>query len=165
MFLLRVVHIFSGIIWVGFGFFQLGVVGPAVRSFGSEGTKFRLALSQKGRYDQLIAAAALLTTLSGLTLYYLTSGNLNPAVVFAPARLGLNVGALVGVAAFLHGFFSIGRKSARLQALVGQMQATGGPPQPAQLAEARALGTQIERGGRVSAILMVTAVIGMASVG
>ena len=40
---LRIIHIFSGVFWVGFAFFNIGFLQPTVKATGAEGQKTMLS--------------------------------------------------------------------------------------------------------------------------
>ena len=47
--ILRIIHIFAGVLWVGSAFFNLLFVQPSVRATGAEGQKLNQYLVQKTR--------------------------------------------------------------------------------------------------------------------
>jgi hypothetical protein len=71
---LRVIHIFSGVFWVGFAFFNYGFLQPTVKATGAEGQKTMQYLTQKTRLLSAVYATATLTMLSGLILYWIFLG-------------------------------------------------------------------------------------------
>ena len=97
--------------------------------------------------------------IAGVLLYWPFTG-FSPAVMFG-ARLPLTIGAVAGILAGFTGTLIQGRASGQLTALGKKMATQGGPPSPEQLAQVGALQGTIERGSRLSALLMVVAVIGM----
>jgi len=157
--LLRFVHIFSAIYWVGTTLFMVFFLEPAIRAAGPDGGKVMQKLIGGSRFSLVIAATGWLVVLSGLFMY-------GPATAMSPAimlsqRLPLTLGAIAGIAAGVVGAMYQGRASARLQALGAEIAAQGGPPSPAQLGEMQAMQARIRVGGQRSAVLMVIAVIGM----
>jgi uncharacterized membrane protein len=47
--ILRIIHIFSGVFWVGVSFFNIGFLQPTIRATGAEGQAVMRRLSQKTR--------------------------------------------------------------------------------------------------------------------
>ncbi len=160
MIILRLIHIFAGIFWVGATFFMVGFVEPTVRASGPVGGQVMQKLMSGTRFSVAVAAAGGLTMLSGLLLYWRISNGLTTAVMFG-SRLPLTLGAISGILAGVLGGGIQGRASARLAAL-GQQMAAGGTPDPAHLAEMQKLQETIRQGSAVTAVLMALAVIGMA---
>ncbi len=156
---LRFVHIFAAIFWVGTTLFMVFFLEPTVRALGPEGGRFMQRLLGGTRFSLAIAAAGWITILAGLLLYWPMT-DFAPPIIF-DARLPLTLGALAGIASGVVGTAMQGRASARLQALGREIAAGGGPPQPAQMAEMQQLQATLRTGGRLSAALMVLAVIGM----
>jgi len=63
------------VFWVGFAIFNIGFLQPAVKATGAEGLKVMQYLSGKTRLMPSIYAAATLTMLSGLILYWPMAGS------------------------------------------------------------------------------------------
>ena len=74
MLVLRVIHIFSGVFWVGFSFFNVGFMQPTIAAVGAEGQKVMGYLTQKTRLLTTVYVTATLTMLAGLIMLWLISG-------------------------------------------------------------------------------------------
>jgi hypothetical protein len=150
--IVRALHIFGGIIWVGFGL-MAGMLGMAAQKMeGQErGTVFK-ALFVYSAYIRAIAIAAGTTTLAGLYLYFRLFQEGKHMFMTPTASMVLSVGALFGLLAFGHGI-ALGRLGTKYKEL-----AMKDDTKPEEL---QALGERIGRNGRISAILMIIAVIGM----
>ena len=74
MLILRIIHIFSGIFWVGVSFFNIGFLTPTVLATAPESQKVMQHLTQKTRFLTATYTAATLTLLSGLVMYWILSG-------------------------------------------------------------------------------------------
>src|SRR2546430_9247198 len=103
MVVLRLIHILSGIFWVGTTFFLVGFLQPVVAQSGPEGGRFAQRLMSQKRFQAAMSVAAGLTILSGLVLYgrgspgfQHASGTSGAGLVLAPGGLGAG---LSGVAA------------------------------------------------------------------
>jgi len=158
--ILRLIHIFSGVFWAGTAFFFVSVLEPTIEASGPEGGKVMQRLAQS-RFPIVLPIAALLTVLSGLVMYWLDSGGLQAGWITSGTGLGFTIGAVAGLAAFVIGVFISRPAVARLGLLAQQVQASGGPPTPAQGAEIQALQKRTSQSALWTAILLALALIGM----
>jgi len=160
---LRIVHIFGAVFWAGTAFLTTGYVGPAVTAAGPEGGKFMQALLGQTRFLRAIAAAAGLTAVSGLLLYWRASGGLRLAWIGTGTGLGFTIGGLAGLTASGIGIGVQNRGSRALVALWKAVQASGAPPTSEQAAQMQAHQKAIAQGGQWAAILLIIAILGMAT--
>src|SRR2546422_11636527 len=65
MVVLRLIHILSGIFWVGTTFFLVGFLQPVIAQSGPEGGRFAQRLMSQKRFQAAMSVAAGLTILSG----------------------------------------------------------------------------------------------------
>lgn len=158
--ILRFVHIFAAIFWVGTTLFMVLFLEPTLRKLGPEGSKFMPTMLGSTRFSLAIAGSGWLTVVAGLLMFGAYTNNWSMAVIFG-SRLPLTLGAVAGIGAGVVGTMVQGRSSGKLMALGGQIAAQQGPPQPPQLAEMQRLQGLIRQGSVWSAVLMVAAVIGM----
>jgi uncharacterized membrane protein len=159
---LRLIHIFGAVFWAGGSFMLVSFIEPTAMKTGEEGQKFMQYLGSRSKLSSSMGGAAVFTVLSGLILYYLLFRNNFGGVMSSGYGIFLSFGALFGILAWIAGFYFQGRAASRMKALSEKMAAAGGPPTPDQLAEMQALGKQLSLGGRISAILLTLALIGMA---
>ncbi len=136
---------------------EFGYVLPGVRKAGP-GSARGLPMAQ---ISQAMSIAALLTTVAGLLLYGLVS-RFAGAWSISPWGIGLTLGSLAGLAAFLLGLVSTGPTAAKIGALAGQMQAAGGPPKPEQVTEMGRLQAKLATSSTWSTILATAALVLMA---
>ena len=163
MLILRVIHIFAGVLWAGWAFVLVGFIEPASRAAGPEGGKFMQTLAGKTKIIQAMTVAPLLVILTGLLMYWRVSGGLSGSWISSGPGLALTIGSLAGILAFVSGL-AINRPAAeRLAALSREMQSAGGPPSPEQMAELRAQQARLSKGGLYVAILLVVSVFGMSA--
>jgi hypothetical protein len=118
-----------------------------------------------GRLSGYFTAVALLTTLSGLYLFDVRSNHFKMAWLTTAAGIALSIGALAGLAAFLHGAFVNGRLTGKVAKLGQELAASEGPPPSEKLAEMAQLQARLARNGRISALLLLIAVGGMSVTG
>ena len=147
MITMRAVHVLSGIFWVGTTFFMLLFLEPAIRAAGKAGS----------------AVMGRLSTTKFPIVYVIDSNVFQISWIVSPPGIVLTVGALAGILAALEGIFVQSPATARMVALQKEIQAAGGPPSPAQVDEMQLLTGKIARASRLSAVLMVIAVLGMTS--
>jgi hypothetical protein len=162
MIALRIIHIFSAIFWVGTSLFFLFFFEPALRAAGAAGGAVMSRLIQTP-YPAAIASAAGLTVLAGLTMYGIDSHGVQGSWIIQTQGIVLSIGALAGLGAFAVGMFGQFPITKRLSTLSKEIQAAGGQPTPGQQEELRRLQAQLVRWARWAVILMIIAVLGMAS--
>ena len=154
---LRLVHIAAGAFWAGSALFISLVLLPGVRKAAPGGER-NLPMAA---ISQAMSLAALLTTIAGLLLSAWAS-RFAWGWIVSPLGIGLTLGSLAGLAAFLLGLLSTGPTAARIGALAGQIQAAGGQPKPEQAAEMGRLQAKLATSSTVSTILMTAALALMA---
>src|SRR3954464_13427291 len=103
--LLRIIHIFGAVTWVGGSIFMASVMGPTVRAAGPDGGRFMMRLASFGQLSRVLTISGILTVLAGLLLYYPTSGGFNGAWLSSGHGITLTIGAIIGLLAFVHGIF------------------------------------------------------------
>lgn len=156
----RLIHIFSGVLWVGATFTMIRFIEPAATAAGQEGQAFMRALSTRTRFSLILGLAATLTALSGIIMYVTIFDMSEPFA--SNYGLTLGIGGIAGIIAWASGFYFQGRSSMRMQAIAREMGAAGGPPAPEQLAEMRHHAERLALGGRITALLTTVALAAMA---
>ena len=164
MVLLRIVHIATGVIWVGSLFVVVVFVQPSAATLGPAGAPFMSELRRR-RFVDIVFIDAVLTVVAGSLLYwhdwhlYASFGDW----IGSPFGTALTVGALLalsglGVAA------SVTRPTIlRLVALGKQVAGSGGRPSPELGAQIDALQRRLVVAERASFSLVLLAVVAMAS--
>ena len=163
MIVLRILHILGGVYWAGTAFLLVTAIEPTIRDLGPEGGKFLQRLADKGKISSRSSAAAGITVLAGLLMYWRVSGEFSAAWMVSGRGLALTIGAVFGLAAFGVGFGVTGQATRKMGDLGKLMQASGKPPTPEQLAQVKQLQERISAGGRATAIFLVITIVGMAS--
>lgn len=157
---LRITHIFAGVLWVGAAFFNLIFLQPTVRATGAEGQKVNQYLVQKTRLTTYVYAAATLNFLAGLALFYILSG-FRPSFFRSGYGLFLTIGSIAGVIAWIMVVFVVRGIFSRMGAIGKMIQSQDGKPTPEQVGEMQALGARLSSLGTYSLVFMAIAVIGM----
>jgi uncharacterized membrane protein len=160
MIAMRIIHIFSGVFWVGTSFFMISFVTPSVIATGAEGQKFMQQLAFRTRFTTAMLGVAVLSVLSGLVMYWqIFEFRVN--ALSTGYGLLLTLGAIAAFIAFLTGYFMQNRTTAKMKALFESITASGGPPSPEQQAEMRSLSAAVTRGGQVTSVFLALALLGM----
>lgn len=162
MVILRLIHIFSGIAWVGSAWFITFLLSPAVRALGQDGQVFMRGFMKKSPVPLVMISSSLLTTVSGLLLYYRVSDGFSSDWMGSTAGVVLTIGSLAGFGEFLFGNAVVGPTTKNLGVLGGEIERQGGPPTEEQMARLHVLQGRMHIADRVSTILLVIAVVGMA---
>ncbi|MDE2854063.1 MAG: hypothetical protein OXN88_07825 [Chloroflexota bacterium] len=149
--LLRLLHIVAGLIWVGAALLMSFYIEPMAGSSGAEGGRFLRALYSKTHFPRLIPLSALVATIAGLLLYGLLAYH---EAMSSAMGVILTLGALFGLLAFGHGYFTVWRRSGHYARLVKAAKADEGTL--GQLED------KMRRNGRVSFWLALVSLVLMA---
>ena len=158
--LLRILHIFAGVFWVGAAATFVLFIAPSAAATRPESQKFINYLVQQRRFATAILIAATLGILAGLLLYWQDSAGFQGSWILSPTGLGFTAGALAALLAY--GVLHMARRNLRrLGTLAQQIQRSGQPPTPDQAAELQRLQQRQSRLGYIGLILLALALLGM----
>lgn len=161
--LLRIVHIFSGVFWVGAVALVVFFIQPTAAALGPDSQKFMQHLLFRRRITDWVLSAGVLNVIAGLLLYWRASAGLNLNWITSGPGLGFTVGAVAALAAISIGA-SVTRPSIlRSGALGAEIQASGGGPSPEQAAELAKIQARGAAAGRWTLALLIVALLGMAT--
>ena len=135
MLVLRLLHIISGVLWVGAGVIMFFFIGPTLGATAEAGQKFAQHLMTRTRFTTVVIVSAFLTVLAGASLYWIDSGGLTSAWMHSGPGLGFGLGAGFGLLGLIFGLM-VGNSNMALAKLGSQIQ---GKPTPEQLAQIGAL--------------------------
>lgn len=155
MVILRIVHIFAAVIWVGTTYSMVLFISPTAKAVGAEAQKFMQHFTQKSGFSRRMATVAGLTVLSGLLLYGKLFHGLAP--LNTGMGLALTLGGLLGFVAMAIGI-RMGRYTKQMQALGAEMAAG---PKPEQLQQMGQLQAKLGQLGATNAIVMSLSLLGM----
>jgi uncharacterized membrane protein len=155
--LLRIIHIVGGVIWVGGTLTMAFFIGPTIGATGEAGQKFVGHLMNNLKFSNRMSAAAGLTILAGLILYGLDA-RAGSAWVRSSFGIGLSIGAGFALIGFVFGIM-IGRTTKAMAQLGAQMQ---GKPSAGQLTQMQSIRKQQATYSNISAAALILAVIFMA---
>src|SRR5262245_23924106 len=101
--ILRLIHILSGVFWVGSIIFLGRFVMPTVRAIGPAGGAFMNHLTSVLKLPRAQLGAATLTILSGLSLYWHDSLGMQSEWLRSNAGMAFGTGGALAITAFLIG--------------------------------------------------------------
>jgi hypothetical protein len=161
MVVLRLLHIFSGVFWVGSMFLMVQYIQPTMEATAPEGPKFVRQMMGPGGLTSALAGASGLAVLSGIVMYGLI---FDGRMAFDSGYgVMLSIGGLAGLAALIVGFVFQNRSSRRLAAIGREIEAAAGPPSAEQMAELAYHSARLSQGARLTVLLLVIALIGMST--
>ncbi len=162
MIVLRLFHIFSGVLWVGGVAMTAWFLVPSMQGSGPAGggvMKFMLVNTKFGPYFPSLAG---LTVLSGLIMYGRDASGSNGAFYSSHMGIALGIGGLAGIVAMVYGGGVVGRSAAGMAKVFRTIDAQGSPPSPEQTAQLMALRDKVISGSKVVLPMLLAAVIAMA---
>ena len=156
--LLRIVHIVGGVIWVGGTLTMTFFIGPTIAATAEAGQKFVEHLMNNLKFSNRMSAAAGSTVLAGIILYGLDA-RAGAAWQRSGFAIGLSIGAGFAIIGFIFGIL-IGRTTKAMAQLGAQFQ---GKPTNEQMAQMQSIRKQQATYSNISAIALILAVIFMAT--
>ena len=156
---LRLLHVFGAIVWGGTTILFFFILGPAIAATGDAGRKFAQHLVLKARLTTVISAAAGLTVLAGVGLYWIDSVGLTSPWMTSGAGIGFALGGLAGLVAFIFGIM-FGRNNEAIAKIGASLQ---GPPTPEQMANLQAIQRRQKTVGLIMTIAIIIAIVCMAT--
>jgi uncharacterized membrane protein len=159
---LRIIHIVSGVFWVGTTLFLAGFLVPAVRASGPAAGPIMEQLGQVRRLPLYMMAAAILVVVSGGVLMWLDAAAA-PGVWMRswPGRI-FSLGGALAIVGGVVGSAVNSPAGRRLGAIVAGARARGGPPNADELAEMTRLQARLATATNWVAVLLVLATVAMA---
>lgn len=161
---LRIVHIATGVIWVGSLFVVVVFVQPSAAALGAAGAPFMSELRRR-RFVDVVFIDAVFTVVAGAFLYW-HDWHLYPTFgdwIGSSFGTWLTVGALLAIAGLVVAASLTRPTIARLVSLGKQIADSGGPPPPETAARIGSLQHRLVIAERVSFSLVLLAVVAMAS--
>ncbi len=155
---LRLVHIISGVFWVGSGLVMFFFIGPTLGATAEAGQKFAQHLMTKTRFTAILTTSAILTVLAGAVLYWRDTDGLSSNWMHTSQGLGFGVGAFFGLIGLVFGAM-VGSTNGALARLGSQIQ---GKPTPDQMAQIGALRKRLSLVSPINAYSLIIATLLMA---
>jgi hypothetical protein len=160
---LRIVHIGTGVFWVGTAWFFFGWVEPTTKAIAQQAGPFMHHVVSQRRITAFLIAASTLNVVAGITLYWRASGGLAAAWLQSPTGIGFTIGGLAAIAAWGIGLRVIAPTVEALDHAGGAMAAAGRPPTPEEASAFRELEMRLHRAGIADTVLLAGAVLMMAT--
>lgn len=158
--LLRILHIFAGVLWVGAAWMFVGFLQPTAAALGNDGGKFLGYMVLARRFPMVIASAGGLNVLAGILLYWNKFGGINLSTT---SGLVFSISAVAAIIALAIGGAVTARDSVKMANLGAAIAKAGKPPTPEQIAELHSLQETLKQASIAVAILLAITLLGMAS--
>lgn len=153
--LLRLAHILFASLWFGGAAYQLLVIGATLRQAGPAAGGFMATLAARGGIGKYFAVTGGLAIGFGFAIYGVRMGN-DELETFEGMGLWITLGAIVAVAAYLHGMIFNMPTEKRWLAF---MRGLKGPPTKDQQAQLMDFGMRMGKAGAVSVLLLSIAML------
>ncbi len=160
---LRILHVGSGILWVGAAAVFSLYIEPTLNSLGPDAEKFINELIEVRKIPIYFAATSSLAVLGGVLLYWRDSNGLQLSWITSPSGLAFTIGGLSAGAAWLEGNVFTRPAVEKVGAIGAEMKAAGGPPSAELIDRMQAAQKRLRRIGQITLGLLVVAVVGMES--
>ena len=159
---LRLIHVLSGVFWVGSVVFLGNFILPTARALGPAAGPFLNHLIQVRKLPRAQLGAAIATLLSGLGLYWRASVEFSREWMGSGPGMVFGIGAALAIAAFVVGVTVNLPTSKRIAELGSAIQSKGGPPDAAQADLLQRLQKRMGAAVRIVMLLLVLATAAMA---
>ncbi|MGI8871160.1 MAG: hypothetical protein ACR2KI_00985 [Candidatus Limnocylindria bacterium] len=160
---MRLVHIVSGVAWVGGAALFFFYIEPTVTALGPDGEKVIDELVGRRKVPIYFAVASTLTVLGGAILYWRDSGGLQLSWITSSSGLFFTIGGIAALIAWLGGNLLIPKTIGELGGVGAEIKAAGGPPSPELMGRMHAVQEKLRRIGLVDLVLLTVAVVTMAA--
>jgi uncharacterized membrane protein len=161
--LLRLLHIVSGVVWVGALTLLSLFILPSVRATGPAGGAVMQQLTQVRRMPVWLMVTSMLTLLSGIGLYWHDSGGFqSSAWLGSGSGRMFGLGGVLAIAGAAIGMAVNVPAAKRLGAIMGEIQSAGRPPSADQSAQLQRLQGRLSSVGMLVTVLLLLATAAMA---
>ncbi len=162
IFLLRIIHILFGVVWVGGVFTLSAFILPSARAVGPAAGPMVGQLMQVRQMPKWLVISGFITIGAGFWLYWLASAGANPQWMASGPAKTYGAGAILSVIAWLIGMTVNAPLAKRMTALAAKVAASGAPPTPAEQAQLAAMGSRLGMLGVLVTVLLLLTVVTMA---
>lgn len=157
----RVLHVVLGVFWAGTLLFLALFLGPSIRDAGPAGGAVMAGL-MKRRFMDLLPAAAVLTVLSGLWLFWRASTSGAPGYMRSGPGMAYQIGGTAALLAIILGITIVRPSTLRAMALSQAAASATGDEQKSTMAAAQAHRLKAAATTRWVALLLGITVVMMA---
>ncbi len=161
MVILRIIHIFGGIFWLGVMWYNVLFFLPRLKTFGQDSGKIMQTLMGPP-LPQYLTWAGAGTALSGILMFWY-AGGFSRAWLATPSGVVLAIAGLLGIYVVVEGLIVQQPTAMRMAKLGRQAALAGGPPNPAVMEEMHELSSRLERTAYRYAYILALSAIGMAA--
>ena len=155
---LRLVHVFGGIFWVGGALMMNFFIGPTIGATAQAGKQFAGHLMTRTRLSMSLTISAILTVLAGGFLYWHDSQGFTSLWMSAGPGVGFGIGAVSALIGFVFGIM-VGQLNKKM-ALIGSQIKEGGPT-PEQLMQLQKIQNQLKVVSPINASSLIIAAVFM----
>ena len=157
---LRLIHIVSGVFWVGTALLFNFFLTPSIRASGEVGQKFlgHLIIT-KTHLGEVHGISAILTVLAGASLYWIDSQGFTSAWTRSAAGLGFGIGGIFGFLGVISGILN----ALPLRTLAETAAQIQGSPTSEQKDKIQAAQKQLSIIGRIDSAVLILSLICMAT--
>ena len=160
---LRIIHILSGVLWVGGATLFFLYIEPTINKLGPDAERFVDEVVNRRKLPIYFVTLSTFSVLGGAVLYWRDSSGLDFTWITSATGLAFTVGGIVALAAWLGGNLLIPKTLGQLMAVGAQMKASDGPPGPELVGRLHAVQEKLHTIGMVDTVLLGVAVVAMAS--
>ncbi len=161
MVILRLLHILSGVFWVGAALMLTFFISPTVGATKEAGQSFMRHFMGNTKFNLAMWTSAITAVIAGAILYWINSDGFTSAWTHSGPGLGFAIAAGFAYAGLIVGIFQ-NKNSNALAKLGGQVQSQGTPPSPEQAARLQSLNKALATGGMLNVTFLILATVGMA---
>ena len=127
----RLVHVFGGVLWVGGALIMNFFIGPTIGATAQAGKQFAGYLMTSTRFVAVMSSAAGLTILAGGFLFWRDSQGFTSLWLRAGSGIGYSIGGAAGLIGFVFGII-FGQLNKKMALIGGEIK---GEPTPEQLGQ------------------------------
>jgi len=157
----RLIHVVTGVFWVGAMIFLAAFLAPALKEVGPDAGKVMNALARRG-FMKIMPVIAMLTILSGIWLYWRVSVGFDPVYMKSGPGHAYAIGGLLAVIALVLGVVITRPAMLKSAALAQSAIAAEAGERERLMGEAQRLRERGARFGVVVAWLLGLAAVAMA---
>jgi hypothetical protein len=165
MLVFRLLHISTGVLWVGAAFLLVHFIGPSAAEVGPSAGPLLHAVVKKRKVAKVITGLSIVTVLAGWVMWFRNLEQFGSLGVWLGTNFGvvLTIGGVLATVSAFEGHFWVGRNVERLVDLSDEVAASGEPPSPEQQSQIQRVGAEIEKFGKIDLVLLLLAVAAMAT--
>lgn len=159
---LRVVHIYLGVFWVGSVLFMAAFLMPSARAIGPAAGPMMNQLTQVRSIGKWLMLMGTLTIISGFWMYYIDSMGFSSEWLKTNTAKVFGLGGVFALITWVIGLTGNAPTANKLGKIMGQVAASGAPPTPEVMKEIQALQMKLGKLVVITAITLSIATLCMA---